>query len=112
MANRQKNPARRGGAAKTPELNSTKSDIDTSFRKLGELTPFQNGAQFDVTFTAPNEMRKDIAHKLGGPPTGFEIIEQSAPITVYRRPIDAKNKDTHIRLSATGSGTVKVWVWR
>ena len=113
MANRQKSPARRGGAAKTPELNTVKSDVDTSFRKLNENTPFQNGALFEVTFTAPNDMRKDIAHKLGGAAQGFWLVDQSAPMSVYRFDISNTNKkDTHIRLSSTASGTVKVWVWR
>ena len=53
----------------------------------------------------------DIEHKLGRKPRGYLVIRKSAAETVYEDVGDYDNRKLFIKLRASGSVTVNLWVF-
>ena len=53
----------------------------------------------------------DIEHKLGREPRGYLVIRKSAAQTVYEEVGDYDNRKLFIKLRASGSVTVNLWVF-
>ena len=53
----------------------------------------------------------DIEHKLGREPRGYLVIRKSAAQTVYEEAGDYDNRKLFIKLRASGSVTVNLWVF-
>jgi hypothetical protein len=52
-----------------------------------------------------------IEHKLGRKPRGYLVIRKSAAQTVYEEAGDYDNRKLFIKLRASGSVTVNLWVF-
>ena len=53
----------------------------------------------------------DIEHKLGRKPRGYLVIRKSAAQTVYEEAGDYDNRKLFMKLRASGSVTVNLWVF-
>ena len=53
----------------------------------------------------------DIEHKLGREPRGYLVIRKSAAQTVYEEAGDYDNRKLFMKLRASGSVTVNLWVF-
>lgn len=53
----------------------------------------------------------DVEHKLGRKPRGYLVIRKSAAETVYEDAGDYDNRKLFIKLRASGSVTVNLWVF-
>ena len=53
----------------------------------------------------------DIEHKLGRKPRGYLVIRKSAAETVYEDAGDYDNRKLFMKLRASGSVTVNLWVF-
>lgn len=105
---------RPGSPPKDNESRILQEDISKALREILKFTPFKEGSIIEnIQFTAPSDLDKTVAHKLNGAVKGFIIINQYGAGSVWQLPTtNEKQATTHIRLGASATIKVSIWIWR
>ena len=79
------------------------------------ITPVLNAAIIDGVIVEDVILNSstftDIKHKLGRKPRGYIVIRKSAAQTVFEEAGDYENRKLFLKLKASGTVTVNLWIF-